>query len=97
VSHCGERAHFLNWLQSSTDFGAAKGRLVVKRKGRILLLDADSVQWVAAGDYVRLYVAKQNYLMRETTRSLEERLDPQSLVRIHRSAIVNLDFVAGLR
>src|SRR5262249_25567220 len=38
-----------------------------------------------------------NYLMRETLQSLESRLDVRKFVRIHRSTVVNLDFVAGFK
>ena len=96
VSNQGERVRFYNWLQTSS--GLAKGRLVVKSNGRILLIDAGSVHCVRAeGDYVRVYLAKQSYLMRETMRSLEKRLDPERFIRIHRSIIVNLEFVAGFK
>jgi len=94
-SHQRERARFLDWLQGSA--GPAK-RLVVKNNSRILLINAESVQSIKAeGDYVRIQVAKQSYLMRETMQSLESRLDPRRFIRIHRSVIVNLEFVAGFK
>jgi len=94
-SHQRERARFLDWLQNSA--GPTK-RLVVKNNGRIILINADSVQSIKAeGDYVRIQAAKQSYLMRETMQSIESRLDPRKFIRIHRSVIVNLEFVAGFK
>jgi|SRR5581483_7916823 len=95
-SHQRERVRFLDWLQDSA--GPTK-RLVVKNNSRILLINAESVQSIKAeGDYVRIQAAaKQSYLIRETMQSLESRLDPRKFIRIHRSVIVNLEFVAGFK
>jgi two-component system LytT family response regulator len=94
-SHHRERVRFFEWLQDSA--GPAK-RLVVKSNGRILLINAEAVQSIKAeGDYVRIQAGKQNYLLRETMHSLESRLDPQRFIRIHRSVIVNLEFVVGFK
>jgi two-component system, LytTR family, response regulator len=98
LSHGGERIRFFNWLQTAGEFTAARDRLVVRNNRRILLIDAASVQWIRAeGDYARLYLAKQNYLLRETMRSLQARLDPQKFIRIHRSVIVNVSCVSGFK
>ena len=69
-------------------------RVAIKAKGRTLLFRIEQVDWFeAAGNYVRLHVGREHYLLRETMSALEEKLDPQNFVRIHRSAIVNLDRV----
>lgn len=95
-NHYKGRVRFLNWLQASSV--PTRGRLVVKSNGRIFLVDSDSVQSITAeGDYVRIHVGKHTYLMRERMHSLEERLAPLRFARIHRSVIVNLEFVAGFK
>ena len=56
------------------------------------------IDWMeAAGNYVRLHVGKKSHLIRETMKGLEDRLDPDTFVRIHRSRIVNLDRVRELQ
>lgn len=66
-------------------------RIAARDRGRVILLDAETIDWVEAdGDYVRLHAAGRAYLIRETLRSIEERLPPMHFVRIHRSAIVNV-------
>jgi two-component system, LytTR family, response regulator len=93
-----ERNRFLDWLRSGGCGGAARDRLVVKSGGRILLIAVGSVRWIGAeGDYVRIHLSKQNYLMRETLQSLARRLDPKKFTRIHRSTIVNVEFVTGFK
>jgi len=96
--HGSERRRFRDWLESAEALDSGKRRLVVKTGGRIVLIDLASVQWIGAeGDYVRIHLARQNYLMRETLQSLESRLDVRKFVRIHRSTVVNLDYVAGFK
>ncbi len=56
------------------------------------------VEWAdAAGNYVRLHAAGRAHLVRRTMAALEQELDPDRFVRVHRSAIVRRDFVTGLR
>lgn len=73
-------------------------RIVVKAAGRVFFLRPPEIDWMeAAGNYVRLHVGKKSYLVRETMKGLEDRLDPDTFVRIHRSRIVNLDRVRELQ
>lgn len=51
----------------------------------------------AERDYVRLHVGEQSYLLLQTITSLEERLDPERFIRIHRSCILQRSHVSGLR
>ncbi|HEX3583938.1 MAG TPA: LytTR family DNA-binding domain-containing protein, partial [Thermoanaerobaculia bacterium] len=59
-----------------------------------LVLDLSEVIWIEAEDYyAAIHGRARRYLVRESLASLESRLNPTRFVRIHRSAIVNLDFV----
>lgn len=85
---------FLEWLCQTAAAGENPDRLVVKTDGRILLLHTCRIEWIEAqGDYVLLHAGKDSYLTRETMQALENRLNPRKFLRIHRSAIVNLEFV----
>jgi two-component system LytT family response regulator len=61
-----------------------------------LLATQDLVYVAAEGNYVRLFTAQAQYLMRESLQGLHARLDPARFRRIHRSTIVNLDHVGKL-
>jgi two-component system LytT family response regulator len=81
--------------QKGHQFGT---RIVFKSRGRILFLSTSDIQWVAAEEnYVRICVGSETHLLRETMTRLEVQLDPTMFVRIHRSAIVNLQFVKEVR
>ena len=90
----GELLAFLSRWRAQRGFAA---RFVVRSGGRLTFLRPDEVDWIdAAGNYVRLHSAGRQHLIRETMKSVEARLDPDVFVRVHRSAIVNLDRVASL-
>jgi two-component system LytT family response regulator len=73
-------------------------RVAVRSGGRTVFVDLGAVDWMDAADnYVRLHVKQREYLVRETLASLEARIDPARFVRVHRSAIVQIDCVAEMR
>ncbi len=73
-------------------------RIVFKSRGRILFLPVTSIRWIAAEEnYVRICTDSETHLLRETMARLEEKLDPQMFLRVHRSAIVNLQYVKEVR
>jgi two-component system response regulator AlgR len=58
----------------------------------------DQIEWLEAeGDYVRIHAANGGGLLRITLAALEARLDPETFVRVHRSAICRRSAVTGLR
>jgi two-component system LytT family response regulator len=64
----------------------------------LVLLRIDQVDWIEAADnYVNLHCGGETHTVRETMNSLQKTLDPRKFLRIHRSAIVNLDRVKGLQ
>jgi two-component system LytT family response regulator len=73
-------------------------RLPVRSGPRIVLLETGQIDWIQAADnYVLLHAGGREFLMRETMSRLEQELDPEAFVRIHRSAMVRIDRVAELQ
>jgi two-component system, LytTR family, response regulator len=73
-------------------------RIVFKSRGRILFLPVTDIRWIGAEEnYVRICTDKESHLLRETMTAMEQKLDPQMFLRVHRSAIVNLQFVKEVR
>ncbi|HSE18374.1 MAG TPA: LytTR family DNA-binding domain-containing protein [Pyrinomonadaceae bacterium] len=67
-------------------------RLMIKAASRMMLLKVDEIDFIEAdGNYAKLHVGRKTHLLREKMNDLEGRLDPAKFVRIHRSAIVNLE------
>ena len=73
-------------------------RVVVKTGGKVVFLKAEDIEWVeAAGNYVKLHVNGESFLYRESMKNMESRLDGELFVRIHRSAIINVDRIRELQ
>ncbi len=74
--------------------GARPGadRLTVRVGERMLYLRMQDIDWIEASDDVaRLHVGKQVFDHRITLTQLEQRLPAHTFVRVHRSAIVNVE------
>jgi len=72
-------------------------RLVVPIATGELVIPVAEIDWISADDYyTRLHVGAKSHLLRESLASLETRLDPRRFVRVHRSAIVQIDRIREL-
>lgn len=94
----GEASYLAN---GDTDLSKAPDylpeRLLIKKLGREFLIEIKVVEWVeAAGNYANLHSRDSVYPMRITMEKLANLL-PAGFVRIHRSSIVNLNFVKEIR
>jgi two-component system, LytTR family, response regulator len=73
-------------------------RLPVSENGRILFVKAKDIDWIEAnGNYARLHVGARTHEIRETLRTLEQKLDPHDFLRIHRSTIVNVHLIKEIQ
>jgi two-component system LytT family response regulator len=83
---------------SGSGHGRYASRIVFKSRGRIVFLPLSDIRWISAEEnYVRIRTATETHLLRETMGRLQEKLDPEVFLRIHRSSIVNLQFVKEVR
>ena len=74
------------------------GEFWVPHRSELLRIDASEVYRIdAERDYVRLHVGETSYLLLQTIAGLEEKLDPDKFIRIHRSTILRRDFITGLK
>jgi two-component system LytT family response regulator len=70
---------------------------VVKDGPRVHIIPIDKLDYVEAqDDYVALHSGGKSYLKQQPIAVLEESLDPARFVRIHRSAVVNLERIARI-
>lgn len=73
-------------------------RLLLKHEGDTVVVLTDDIDWIEAADnYVKVHARTDRYMVRESIKSLEARLDPRRFARSHRSAIVNLQRVRSLQ
>lgn len=69
-------------------------RFLVRNGEKVLFVKTEDIDWIEAADYyVSLHAGGKTHLLRRSMAELEEDLDPDRFVRVHRSAIVNVDRV----
>lgn len=69
-------------------------RLIVSLGGRFFFVKTDDIVFLNTEEkYVMVHTSKSSHLVRDTLTRLEQRLNPQKFVRIHRSTIVNLEWI----
>jgi two-component system, LytTR family, response regulator len=73
-------------------------RIAVKTAGKVSIVRVRQIDWIEGdGNYARLHVGRSVHLLRQTLKSLADRLDPDLFVRIHHSCIVNVERVHELQ
>lgn len=72
-------------------------RIAVEMHGQVKPIPVAQIDYIsAAGPYAELHVGDRRYVIREAMQTLEDRLDPNHFMRVHRSVIVRLDLVEAL-
>jgi two-component system, LytTR family, response regulator len=73
-------------------------RFAVKSAGQVSFLKTSEIDWIEAADYYScLHVGARTHLLRRSMAELDQELDQAVFCRIHRSTIVKLDRVRGLK
>jgi two-component system LytT family response regulator len=71
-------------------------RVFVRDRNRILVVQTSEIERLEArGDYVALHAGAKRHLVQVTIADMERMLDPGRFVRVHRSHVVNLDYVVA--
>lgn len=71
-------------------------RVFVRDRNRILVVPTSEIERLEArGDYVALHAGARRHLVQVAIADMERMLDPGRFVRVHRSHIVNLDYVVA--
>jgi two-component system LytT family response regulator len=69
-------------------------RIAVEMRGKVRVVPVAQIEYItASGPYVELHTSERAYLIREAIQTLEQRLDPNRFLRIHRSIIVRVDLI----
>ncbi|MGB0523739.1 MAG: LytR/AlgR family response regulator transcription factor [Flammeovirgaceae bacterium] len=72
-------------------------RLAVKERDQVIILKTEEIQWFkGAGAYVEVGTAHRNYLIYDSLKQLEVLLNPGDFIRIHKSTIINANYIQKL-
>ena len=96
-SRIGDRRPLAALTMEARAAGERPRRLVVRDGVRVHVIPLAKLDYVEAqDDYVALHSDGKSYLKQQPIGDLESLLDPACFVRIHRSAIVNLERVSRI-
>jgi two-component system LytT family response regulator len=69
-------------------------RLFVRDKRGLIPLPVNEIVWLKAdGDYTTIYTVDKNFLVDTTLKEFTKKLNPENFLRVHRSAVVNLNHI----
>jgi len=72
-------------------------RILVREKSDVYVIPTETVIAIeAADDYVVIHTEDKQHIKQDRVSRLEALLDSRLFCRIHRSAIINLDYLAGI-
>jgi two-component system LytT family response regulator len=87
----------LRMLSTTPRSGRYLDRLVLKTTDATHFVQVLEIDWIeAAGVYVNLHVGGRVLLYRAALNQLAESLDPLHFIRVHRSAVINIDSIVRL-
>jgi len=67
-------------------------RIPVEMRGQMRVVPVEKIDYItSSGPYAELHAGERTFTVRERMQDLEERLDPEVFMRVHRSVIVRLD------
>ena len=85
-------------IQLGTERPKKLERFAIKSAGEVSFIRVSEIDWIEAADYYAcLHVGAKNHLLRRSMAELEDDLDGSQFCRVHRSSIVNLERVRGLK
>ncbi|WP_447753696.1 LytR/AlgR family response regulator transcription factor [Sphingopyxis fribergensis] len=90
------------WRAADRGQGKQKSKWInefwVQNRGEMLRIDAGQVDLIEAErDYMRLHVGARSWLIHQTIKSLEARMNPDQFMRIHRSKMIRREGIVGLK
>ena len=84
-------------LQTMDEKPEYLNRVAVKVRHKVYVIPVAEIRYMEAdGDYVTIHTGEEKYLKEKTMKYFESHLDPAIFVRIHRSTIINIDYMDKL-
>ncbi len=94
ISNDNLRNQIFNLVEEVKGRQKYMNKILIKDGGRIFLLRSEEIKWIeSASNYLKIFSNNEYFLHRETMGSFEKKLNPDNFVRIHRSYIVNVNYI----
>ncbi|WP_223115305.1 LytR/AlgR family response regulator transcription factor [Hanstruepera ponticola] len=87
----------LNFVYSRNEKQNKTTKFPIKLGNKVVFIDSSEIKYIiASGYYAEIHTENKKHLLRESLNNLTEELNASKFVRIHRSTIINLDFIKEL-
>lgn len=85
----------LQYLRTPNSTAPARPNMLpLKLSGKISFVDMNDIQYITgSGYYIEIFTKDKKYLLRETLTAILTKLDQELFIRIHRSSIINLQYL----
>ena len=81
-------------MKEKNDTSKYPTKILVSYKNKLVALNVEDIIWInAEKDYSRLVTAKQSYLSNYGIGQINDKLDPEDFIRVHRSSIINIHYI----
>ncbi len=87
----------LEKLENSSTLKSDAQSIFVKVDSKLVNLAFADIKWIEAlGDYVRFHTDQKRYVVKSTLTSIEQRINQNDFVRVHRSFMVNIPHIRDI-
>lgn len=89
--------NLLQFVNSKNEKQISLTKFPIKLGNKVVFIDSKEIKYiVASGYYAEIHTNEKKHLLRESLTNLTQDLNPSKFVRIHRSTIINLDYIKEL-
>lgn len=90
---------FLSSLDGNQNkgYGPRTRKFPIKQDNKTILLNTDQIKYVCASSYyAEIFIGEKKYVVRDSLKNLLPQLADPQFLRIHRSTIINTDYILEL-
>lgn len=95
--HTGQREVLTDIINDPVRNEESQTRILVREGSNVHIIPADAVLYMeSADDYVAIHTDQATHIKLDRLNKLEQRLDPRQFCRIHRSYLLNINYLAKI-
>ncbi len=80
-----------------TEKAIFSNKLTIKADGKIHFVPLEEIQYLEGYDsYIKIHTGEKTHIVKESLKTMEQKLPGQSFIRVHKSFIVNMKYVKTL-
>lgn len=88
--------NLLKYVQETTSTSNSE-KLPIKLGNKVSFINTKDIKYIlASGYYAEIFTTKKTHLLRDSLNNLTQTLNSNTVIRIHRSTIINLNEIEGL-